>query len=1063
MSLLTSVLVLAVGLVLLAATRALPAFAAVPAGFQDAPVLTGLSEPTAVQFAADGRIFVAEKSGLIKVFHGLSDPSPTVFADLRTQVHNFWDRGLLGIALDPQFSSGRPYVYVLYTHDAAVGGTAPRWGAAGVSSDGCPNPPGATTAGCVVSGQLSKLTANGDVMAGPEQVLVDGWCQQFPSHSVGTVAFGADGKLYASAGDGASFLYEDHGQTGNPCADPAGEGGALRAQSLRNGGQPTVLSGSVIRVDPDTGLASSTNPLAGSADTNARRIVAEGLRNPFRFAFRPGTNEIWAGDVGWNTWEEINRVVDPTAKVTNFGWPCWEGPVTQDSYSVEPMCKNLPASAVSAPYFTYNHADHVATGDNCTTGSSSISGMAFHAGGSYPTAYNGALFFADYSRNCIWVMPQGANGLPDPAQVRGFISNAAGPVSLTTGPAGDLYYTDLKGGTVHRITYTSGNNPPVASLEASAINGKAPMTVTFDAGGSSDPDPGDVLTYSWDLNGDGVYGDATGVSAATTFNAPGNHIVAVTVTDDKGASSTARTSIAVGPGAPAVTINLPVTPSSWAAGDPINFSGSAIDPTDGVLPASALSWSAAIEHCPSNCHTHPLQNFPGVASGSFTAPDHDYPSYLNLSLTATDSLGLSTTKTLRLDPATVNLAFGSQPSGLKLAVGAGTSVTPFTRTVIADSTNSITAPGPQALAGQGYGFGSWSDTGSQGHTITAGAAGSQPETFTATYTNTGPAAPTPQLDLAPASLNLTSPVAMSSPPQAVTLTNNGTADLHVNSFSTGDTHFALSAPDGCATVAPGASCPISVAFTPGSTGTVFALLTIRYDDGTGPGTAVQTVALTGTGRPSDPIPARQQALGGNTGLLGAPVGAQYPVPGGAAQNYTGGRIYYSPATGAHEVHGAILTRYLQLGGPGGIMGLPTSDETATTGAAGHFNTFSRATMYWSPATGAHEVHGAILARYLQLGGPASILRIPTSDETATTGTAGRFNTFTGGVIYWSPASGAHEVHGAILASWLVQGSAKGRLGLPVSDEYTVTGGRRSDFQHGSITWTPTKGTTTTYR
>jgi len=86
--------------------------------------------------------------------------------------------------------------------------------------------------------------------------------------------------------------------------------------------------------------------------------------------------------------------------------------------------------------------------------------------------------------------------------------------------------------------------------------------------------------------------------------------------------------------------------------------------------------------------------------------------------------------------------------------------------------------------------------------------------------------------------------------------------------------------------------------------------------------------------------------------------------------------------------------------------------------------------------------------------------LPTNDETATTG---RFNTFTAGVIYWSPATGAHEVHGAILASWLVQGSAKGRLGLPVSDEYTVTGGRRSDFQHGLITWTPTKGTTTTYR
>jgi len=151
MSLLTSVLVLAVGLVLLAATRALPAFAAVPAGFQDAPVLTGLSEPTAVQFAADGRIFVAEKSGLIKVFHGLSDPSPTVFADLRTQVHNFWDRGLLGIALDPQFSSGRPYVYVLYTHDAAVGGTAPAGGLPGCPLTGArtrpvPPPPDVSSA-----------------------------------------------------------------------------------------------------------------------------------------------------------------------------------------------------------------------------------------------------------------------------------------------------------------------------------------------------------------------------------------------------------------------------------------------------------------------------------------------------------------------------------------------------------------------------------------------------------------------------------------------------------------------------------------------------------------------------------------------------------------------------------------------------------------------------------------------------------------------------------------------------------------------------------------------------
>ncbi len=184
-------------------------------GFQDTAAITGLSAPTMVRFSPDGRVFVAEKSGLIKVFDSLSDTTATTFADLRTKVHNFWDRGLLGMALDPSFPA-KPFVYVSYTHDAAIGGTAPRWG------DTCPTPPGATEDGCVVSGRLSRLTADGN-QAGPEQVLIEDWCQQFPSHSVGDVEFGADGALYMSAGEGASFNYVDYGQSGNPknpCGDP---------------------------------------------------------------------------------------------------------------------------------------------------------------------------------------------------------------------------------------------------------------------------------------------------------------------------------------------------------------------------------------------------------------------------------------------------------------------------------------------------------------------------------------------------------------------------------------------------------------------------------------------------------------------------------------------------------------------------------------------------------------------------------------------------------------------------------------------------------------------------
>src|SRR6185503_17599332 len=116
--------------------------------------------------------FVAEKSGIIKVFDNLADPSATVFADLRTNVFNYWDRGLLSLALDPDFPA-KPYIYVLYTFDGPIGGTAPTWGMPGVTSDGCPDPPGGTTLGCAASGRVSRLEAAGNVMkTGSELVLV---------------------------------------------------------------------------------------------------------------------------------------------------------------------------------------------------------------------------------------------------------------------------------------------------------------------------------------------------------------------------------------------------------------------------------------------------------------------------------------------------------------------------------------------------------------------------------------------------------------------------------------------------------------------------------------------------------------------------------------------------------------------------------------------------------------------------------------------------------------------------------------------------------------------------
>ena len=739
---------LAASSLVVAGTPEPAASASLPPGFQEEIVFAGLTEPTAVRFSPDGRVFVAEKSGLIKVFDNLTDTTPTVFADLRTQVHNFWDRGLLGLALPPNFPTN-PWVYVLYTFDAAIGGTAPRWGSVGGTSDGCPTPPGATADGCVVAGRLSRLQAAGNTMTGSEQVLIEGWCQQYPSHSIGSMAFGADGALYVSGGDGASFNFVDFGQDGapvNPCGDPPGgvgatlspptaEGGALRSQDIRTTGDPASLNGTILRVDPATGAGLSDNPMASSSDPNARRIVGYGLRNPFRITTRPGTNEVWIGDVGWSDWEEIDRLVSPTsAPADNFGWPCYEGDGRQSGYDAANLniCENLynaGTGAVVAPYFRYHHNELVVPNDVCPKGGSSVAGtsFAFSSGGSYPAEYRGALFFADYTRRCIWAIPTGTNGLPDISKRRTFVGGAAQPVDLQIGPGGDLFYVDL-GGTIRRIRYFNQNQPPIAVATGNPTNGAAPLTVAFNGTGSSDPD-GDALTYAWDLDGDGAFDDGAAATASFTYTQPGTYTATLRVTDPSGASGVSSVTISAGNTPPTAVIDTPVAGTTWKVGDVINFSGHATDQQQGTLPASALTWSLVLQHCPSTCHEHPLQTFTGTASGSFVTPDHEYPSHLELRLTAADGGGLDNTASVELDPQTVDLTFQSSPAGLTLAVGSTSQPTPFTRTAIRGSTLSVSAPSPQATGGTAYEFVSWSDGGAQTHSIVANATGS----YTATY------------------------------------------------------------------------------------------------------------------------------------------------------------------------------------------------------------------------------------------------------------------------------------------------------------------------------------------
>ncbi len=210
-----------------------------------------------------------------------------------------------------------------------------------------------------------------------------------------------------------------------------------------------------------------------------------------------------------------------------------------------------------------------------------------------------------------------------------------------------------------------------------------------------------------------------------------------------------------------------------------------------------------------------------------------------------------------------------------------------------------------------------------------------------------------------------------------------------------------------------------------------------------------------------PIGAYYLSLGGPGSYLGTPVGSESGVAGGLEQPYQNGYIFWAASTGAHVVHGAILSRYLAFGGPSGILGFPTSDETGTPDGVARYNTFAGSggsSLYWTPQSGAFETQGAIYAKWAAMGGEAGLLGYPVTDESNTADGIGRYNHFSNDAsIFWTPTTAAWSVHGSIRAAWASMGWERGPLGYPISDEYAVNGGRRSDFQRGSITWNANTG------
>ena len=205
------------------------------------------------------------------------------------------------------------------------------------------------------------------------------------------------------------------------------------------------------------------------------------------------------------------------------------------------------------------------------------------------------------------------------------------------------------------------------------------------------------------------------------------------------------------------------------------------------------------------------------------------------------------------------------------------------------------------------------------------------------------------------------------------------------------------------------------------------------------------------------IAQRYAALGGSSSSLGSPTSTEYDVAGGRARNYSAGRLYWSASTGVHVVGGAILTEYLSSGGPP-ALGFPTTDGTAVTG--GRATYFTGARIYWSSATGAHTLKGAVLTKYLAHGGPSGY-GLPTTDVMNVVG--GGYTHFSGGrSIYWSPATQAHLVYGPILTKYASVGYFRSCLRFPTTDRFASPRGFRNDFTGGNIVYiTKTRRTVAT--
>lgn len=685
--------------------------------FDEDILVTGLTIPTAVAWTPDGRTLIAEKAGVLKVVPAGASTGTQVL-DLQTRVFDNGDRGLLGVAVDPNFATNG-YAYLLYTRDLNE-----------LMQD----------ASGPAASQLMRIKLNASNQVVEQTVILGTYTETNPTevcpapandidcipsesytHSIGTVRAAPDGTLYVGTGDGV----DDTG------AFPEALN-TYNEQSMR---------GKIFRVDRD-GKGLAGNPFCPSESDLTKvctKVHAKGFRNPFRFGLR-SNGDLIVGDVGQSTWEELNLV---NAAGKSYGWPCYEGAHPQEGYAREiPACQDEYADPgrQTPPDLEYSHTVSPGVDE-----SRAILGGPEYTASEYPAGYPGSLFIGDYGGAFLKRVTL------NPPTLYDFATSWYG-LSLDTAPDGNLVYLSYGNfapgqGALVKIVYSPQARPnAVASANPTSATAP-PLVVSFDSTGSSDPDtPDENLTYHWDFDDNGA--QSNDPNPQHTYAAKGRYEATLTVTDDRGKSDTDTVVIQVG-NPPGVTIDP--NPDRYVGGALLTVNGSATDAEDGTLPATSFRWNLLLNH--GGAHVHPVSGIPqGQASVSTTADTaHDSDSHYEATLTATDSDGLETTTTINIAPQTVRLRLLSSPSGVPLSYGLRGVTTPF-EPVTGSAVGFkpvISAPAEHTAGGRRYEFESWSDGGARSRTYTIP---DTDTTLTATYRDVTPAPPaaTPPPPRAPA-------------------------------------------------------------------------------------------------------------------------------------------------------------------------------------------------------------------------------------------------------------------------------------------------------------------------